>query len=97
MTASTYSNTRANLSHSQRHRATHITIENLQKFAKKLPQKAFKSPKLWQIEAHFGRSTKNNKNSATRCVTEFYYLHSVGMTRFELATTRPPDEYSKPD
>ena len=21
----------------------------------------------------------------------------VGMTRFELATTRPPDEYSKPD
>ncbi len=23
-------------------------------------------------------------------------LYKVGMTRFELATTRPPDEYSKP-
>ena len=24
-------------------------------------------------------------------------LHFVGMTRFELATPRPPDAYSKPD
>jgi len=23
-------------------------------------------------------------------------IFSVGVTRFELATTRPPDEYSKP-
>ena len=30
-------------------------------------------------------------------VLKINVLNFVGMTRFELATTRPPDEYSKPD
>ena len=30
-------------------------------------------------------------------VLKINVLEIVGMTRFELATTRPPDEYSKPD
>ena len=29
--------------------------------------------------------------------SELLTFFDVGMTRFELATTRPPDEYSKPD
>ena len=40
------------------------------------------------------RIFKNKKALIIWIINAFF---EVGMTRFELATTRPPDEYSKPD
>ena len=42
---------------------------------------------LYLSETNKKRSLQINVNSL---------FSAVGMTRFELATTRPPDEYSKP-
>ena len=39
--------------------------------------------------------TKNKELTPSCNLLVFFYF--VGMTRFELATTGPPDRYSKPD
>ncbi len=45
--------------------------------------------------SHFQEHKDKNKKTSNYLTDNLTFI-SVGMTRFELATTRPPDEYSKP-